>query len=280
MSYNSFLVIIKVIINTTASNKNHDKRVEEIMARCKNCKSDLNEEMICPVCKTSVEDETPGAGEPFQVAPPSSKKHKTSIATKWWLWALVAVVVIGGIAAIIVVSVSAVTNEQAAALETTEPFALDAEFTANGLTVFYPSSWNREESASDASIVYIYPPSGGIVMVSSQVTKNTEMTSESEEVEADKYFDQFYEGLIAGSTMTIVVSDERIRGREGDALVERTPVTATFDGADYKGFLYVGIAKGTMASVLALCRADASSGYHETIVNIIDSVEYRSVSPH
>ena len=143
---------------------------------------------------------------------------------------------------------------------------LDEEYEGNGVTLRYPSDWERYDDES--GVTYIYMPSGGMLMVNTpwDLGANVDDVPASE---IDGFFEEYVTGFESSGTATILDS-QRIDG--DGTYVMASQIEADY-GDMYQGYAWVCLAGSDCYSVMVMDVEDNYDDSEAVMQEVMDSIE-------
>ncbi|MCL2888854.1 MAG: hypothetical protein FWE65_00345 [Eggerthellaceae bacterium] len=159
------------------------------------------------------------------------------------------------------------TNTPATPPVENEPLA--SQYAADGLTVRYPVSWNRNENPNGT--VYIYPPKGGMFYIDTKkANTNPAVRSDSSAAVLDNFYYGVYDSLNKGfSKFSFLDHNRRVQGQ---LVYETSSFKVNIEDVDYEGYLYIGLSGTRVYTVMVMVPRDYFPYQQETLLNVINSV--------
>ena len=145
--------------------------------------------------------------------------------------------------------------------------SLDEHYRGNGVSLRYPSSWERTDA--EGGITYIYLPTGGMLMVNAPFDLGGDVSTVSAAT-IDGFFEDYLEGLESSGSLTVVDSE---RADDDGAYVLLCQVEANYDGIGYQGFAWVCLNDTNCYNVMVMDVDETYDENEDVLIEVMDTVE-------
>ncbi len=168
------------------------------------------------------------------------------------------------------------TNNNPEEFQEVKTIELEGNWSANGMTVSYPSSWETKEADNLlGGEIYFYPPDGGELYVDASKSLGDNYSSVPSAETLESYANEYCDGMnddTSGNSFD-VNRNFRITDK-GDMVSLVSPMTSTINGANYSGYFYMAFNSDSRFYVaMMVVPEDQLSDMDEIMREIVENIE-------